>query len=217
MRVRSQTTAALVGLFLLGRVVLGDAATATDPHAGHKQMMQTEPPQGGQTAAIELIDKPLLNRYGAPVRFKSDIVQDHLVAINVMYTTCTTVCPVTSALFAKLQNGLVEQGDKDVRLVSVSVDPVTDTPERLRAYAEKMHAGPNWAWLTGTKPAVDEVLEGLGAYTADFREHPPVIVIGDPVADRWRRFYGFPSPDEMLRVLNGLAAERGRADLGGSP
>ncbi len=181
-------------------------ADAADPHAHHRAQARA---QGtAEAAAVTLEDEALVSRSGETVQFRSQVVADHIVAINFMYTTCTTVCPVTSALFAQLQNKLGTRLGDPVRLVSVSVDPVRDTPERLGDYAGKMSAGEHWQWLTGNKLNVDEVLKGLGAYTPDFRDHPAVVIIGDARSNQWRRFYGFPSPDDMIEVIDGFIHAR---------
>ena len=69
-----------------------------------------------------------------------------------------------------------------------------DTPARLKEYAARYGAGPGWTWLTGPKPQVDEVLQVFGAYTPNFVEHPPLVMVGDAKTGKWIRFYGFPEP-----------------------
>jgi protein SCO1/2 len=93
-------------------------------------------------------------------------------------------------------------------MVSVSVDPVTDTPARLRAYAAKFKAGPGWTWLTGSKYAVIKVLEGLGAYAEDFTTHPNMVLAGDAVSGHWVRHFGFTSPQVIVAQVDALSAAR---------
>ena len=64
--------------------------------------------------------------------------------INFMFTTCTSICPRTTANLVKVQKLLGERLDRDVRIISVSVDPVTDTPEVLREYAARYRTRPGW-------------------------------------------------------------------------
>ncbi|MCL6626819.1 MAG: SCO family protein [Alicyclobacillus shizuokensis] len=66
-----------------------------------------------------------------------------------MFTNCTSVCPLTTAHMAKLQRRLRQAG-VDAQLVSFTVDPSHDTPQRLRTYAAKYRADlTNWHFLTG--------------------------------------------------------------------
>ena len=133
---------------------------------------------------VRLLNPELLDQKGAPVRFASDIVGDRIIALNFIYTDCSTACPVVSAIFSKLQDRLGEKLKQNVRMVSLSINPATDTPERLKAYAERFHAGPEWVWLTGEKARVDALLKGLGVYNTDYTNHTPVILVGDP--SPWR-------------------------------
>ena len=128
--------------------------------------------------------------------------------MDFVYTTCTTVCPVLSAVFGQLQGRLGQRLGRDVFLVSVSVDPIRDTPSRLQAYAAQHQAGPGWIWLTGDKPAVDRVLEGLGAYAPNYEDHPPMVLVGDGKSGNWTRFFGFPGPDQLLAKVDELVGAR---------
>ena len=90
----------------------------------------------------------------------------------------------------------------------MTVDPIRDTPQRLKAYAAKHRAGPGWTWLTGAKPAVDDVLNGLGAYSVNFEDHPAMVLVGDRRTGQWVRFFGFPSPKRIVQQVDALQAAR---------
>ena len=62
---------------------------------------------------------------------------------------------------------------KEVHLISISVDPVTDTPERLKAWGAKFKAGPGWTFVTGEKQEIDKLLNALGAAVSKRRPHRP--------------------------------------------
>jgi hypothetical protein len=57
------------------------------------------------------------------------------IIISSFYSTCSGVCKVTIPVFKQLQESLGERVGKDVRLVSITVDPENDNPEVLRQYA----------------------------------------------------------------------------------
>ena len=95
-----------------------------------------------------------------------------------------------------------------VTLVSMSVDPIRDTPQRMKAYSAKHNAGDGWHWLTGPKPVVDEVLVGLGAYTTNFEDHPTMVLIGDGKTGEWQRLFGFPNPDRIVQIVNDMRERR---------
>ena len=72
---------------------------------------------------------------------------------NFIYTDCTETCPLQSAQVQRLQEEFAEA--RDLRFVSVTVDPGHDTPEVLRRYAQRYGADPDrWLFLTGPKPAI---------------------------------------------------------------
>lgn len=68
---------------------------------------------------------------------------------NFIFTTCPTMCPALSASMQKIKHRVRNMGDA-VHLVSFTVDPENDTPEKLAAYGAKYGATPdNWSFLTG--------------------------------------------------------------------
>lgn len=184
-----------------------------DPHAKHKQMGTAgmeEQSQGG--AELDIPETALLNQYGQSVNFRQDVVADNIVVMDFIYTSCTTVCPVLSAVMAQVQRKLEPRIGHGVSLVSLTVDPVRDNPQRLLDYSRQHDAGPGWTWLTGSKPAVDSVLVSLGTYTPDFVDHPSLVMVGDVKTGQWTRFYGFPSPDRIVATVNKLIKERAKLD-----
>jgi protein SCO1/2 len=183
------------------------AANEDDPHAAHKAMMN-EPTEAAESTRVDLLDHILLDQHGKEVKFVSDVIGDRIVVMDFVYTTCTTVCPVISAVFSQVQNKLGDRLGDDVVLVSVSVDPVRDTPQRLKAYSKIHKARPGWIWLTGQKSTMDAVLDGLGAYSPNFEDHAAMVLIGDGQSGQWSRLYGFPNPDRIVEQVNALRAAR---------
>ncbi len=158
---------------------------------------------------VQLYDLELVTQEGKRVRFKSDVVADKLVAMTFIFTTCTTICPIYNAIFSQLQPLLGERLGKDVVMVTLTLDPTRDVVGRMKRTAQKFGAQPGWLYLTGEKPNVDQVLKGLGAYFPNFEEHPPMALVGDGKTGTWKRFNGFPSPEQVLAMIDELQAARG--------
>ncbi len=193
---------------VLGALVLGAAALA-GAHDGKRH--GAAPPAGAVAPSaldVTLYDESLLDQDNRRVKFVSDVIADRIVVMDFIYTSCTTVCPVLSAIFQKVQSGLGERLGREVVMVSISVDPSTDTPHRLKAYADKYHAQPGWLFLTGGERVIDKVLEGLGAYSQDFTAHPNMTLIGDGRSGQWTRLYGFANPNQILGQVDQLLAAR---------
>ncbi|MDH3763631.1 MAG: SCO family protein [Gammaproteobacteria bacterium] len=216
--------ACLLGSLLAGAVQAGETQ-ADDPHAHHKQpaagqeLQAIDPHAQHKHAAaaqaqssLARVDLPqsaaLLDQHGAPVDLRADVIGDKVVVVNFVYTNCTTVCPVTSSIFSMVQQHLGEQVGKDVALVTITVDPVRDTPHRMMSYAKNFNPGAGWSWLTGEKRIVDEVLDAFGAYTVNFEDHPAMVLVGDDSRDTWYRLYGFPAPEAIESRVRELLDKR---------
>ncbi len=150
---------------------------------------------------VTLIDHELIDQTGTKKNFVSEVIGDRKAVIAGIYTGCTTICPITTLLFAELQEALGERMESEVRLISLSVDPAHDTPAILAEAAAEIGAMPGWIWLTGPPVLQNEVLLGIGAYSADVTEHPPVFVVGDGATGEFVQLYGFPSVEEFLELL----------------
>ncbi len=89
-------------------------------------------------------------------RFGRRVTRDDLRGLvwvaDFIYTECTETCPTQSLQFAHLQQ--VFAGAADLRLVSITVDPVHDTAAVLRGYADRYAADDRWWFLTGDKQQI---------------------------------------------------------------
>src|SRR5262245_25654252 len=121
-------------------------------------------------SSSQIPDVRILDQNGKPLSFYSDLIKGRNVAINFIFTTCTNVCPVLTATFRRVQVEL-EKSQSDIKLISVSVDPTVDTPERLRDFADKFKAGPGWTFVTGEKSDIDTLLRQLGAGAGNKNDH----------------------------------------------
>jgi protein SCO1/2 len=198
--------------YILATCILAAAASPLHAqHAGHGDH-SNHAAQGAAkpatTASLRFPDASLVASDGRKVRFSSDVLGDRLIVMDFVYTNCSTVCPVVSAIFSQLQERLGARMDKEVRLVSVTVDPARDTPAQLKTYSAKHGARSEWWWLSGHPESVTSVLKAAGTWTPNFEDHPAVVLVGDARTGQWTRFYGFASPDEILARLDALADAR---------
>ena len=152
-------------------------------------------------------DRPLVTQEGETIQFYSDVLKDQVVLINFMFTHCEGACPLSTQKLQKVQQELNEQSVESVRLVSISVDPKRDTPERMREFAERFDAGPDWLFLTGEKQDVDFVLGRLGQSTPNPQDHQTLYLLGNLKTGRWIKMLGFSPVDKIVAQLADLAAE----------
>jgi cytochrome oxidase Cu insertion factor (SCO1/SenC/PrrC family) len=149
-------------------------------------------------------DIQVLDQNGRRLNFYSDLIKGKTVAINFIFTTCTTICPPLTATFRRVQQDLTERA-VPAQLISISVDPATDTPERLRDFAGKFKAASGWTFLTGEKSEIDALLRALGVAVADKNDHTPMILVGNDASGYWTRTYGLSSPTALVKVITEAA------------
>lgn len=149
-------------------------------------------------------DIRVYDQNGKQLHFYRDLIKGRTVAINFIFTTCTTICPPLTATFRRVQQKLAE-GPLHVQLISISVDPVTDTPERLRDFAAQFKAEPDWTFVTGDKTEIDSLLRALGTAVADKNDHTPMVLIGNDATGYWTRAYGLASPATLIKVITEAA------------
>ena len=92
--------------------------------------------------------------------FTEQALRGQVTIVSFLFTRCDTICPVTTMKMAGVQEKTFDVGSK-VKLVSFSVDPAYDTPERLAAYATRYRADPTrWRFVTGPADTVHALVEG---------------------------------------------------------
>jgi protein SCO1 len=167
-------------------------------------------PSKREIVKVELRDIELIDQDGGRVKFRSDVIGDRAAVVIPFYTTCTTTYPILIYIFTRLQDMLGERLGKDVVLVSVTVDPRTDVPVRLNAFARKQKAKPGWIFLSGDRNSLGQVLWGVGILLSsnlDEHNHIPISVVGSTRGE-WRRFHGFPTPEQLMAQVEESVAAR---------
>ena len=175
-----------------------------DPHAHHHMMMMESSNKQLRRSEIayKVPDLPLVRDDGKPVRLPQELDDGRVVVLNFIYTTCTTICPLTSQVFGVLQEKLGADRAR-VHLVSLSIDPEQDTPARLREYAKRYHAGPGWQHYTGTVQASNAAQQAFATYRGDKMNHEPVTLVRLAPGAAWIRLDGFASADDLLAEIHG--------------
>lgn len=165
--------------------------------------------QDQKTAAEKYFsDVELVNQDGQKVRFYSDVLKNKVVIINAFFTTCKSVCPPMNRNLEKIQEALGDRLGKDAFLVSISVDPETDTPTRLKEYSRQFHARPGWTFLTGKKENVDWALYKLGQYVEAKDDHTSIFIIGNEPKGLWKKAFGLAKSDELMRIVEDVINDR---------
>jgi protein SCO1/2 len=176
----------LVGVALL-------LALSSCRRAGEAEAIRTE-----KVAAPRLPDVEVFDQDGRALRFERDLLRDRVVAVNFVYTTCSTICAPMTAIFAETQRRLA---GREVALVSVTLDPRTDTPERLAAFAAQFERREGWSFVTGSPEAIGRLLDGFDARPANRESHPALTMIGDTRTGKWKRIWGIVPAERLVEEI----------------
>jgi protein SCO1/2 len=142
---------------------------------------------------------------GKAVSLPDELNDGRPVILTFIYTTCTTICPMVSQTLEELQGKLGRDRDK-VHLVSISIDPEEDTPARLRTYAARFDAGPQWQHYTGTVEASIAAQRAFNVYRGDKMNHTAVIFLRASPGRPWLRVDGMATPAELLAAWHDVVA-----------
>jgi protein SCO1/2 len=180
-----------------------------DPHAHCREVAATARLKRATrtTADYQLPGVSLVREDGTIVSLPREIDDGRPVVLDFIFTSCTTICPVLSQTFTRLQEKLGSEG-ATAHLVSISIDPEQDTPARLEEYARRFHAGPRWRFYTGTTQASIAVQRAFQAYRGDKMAHTPVTFLRAAPGRPWVRIDGFATADELAQELRDLVAAR---------
>jgi protein SCO1 len=164
--------------------------------------VQAAPPRQGQPRPMPearerlkglIPDVSLIDQQSRSVHFYRDLVRGKTAVINFIFTRCERLCPAQGSLFAQLRKRLGEQ----VTLISVSLDPALDTPERLKAWQEKFGAGSGWTLVTGPREQIDRLVMALTGDIARPEGHTPIVIIGNDSSGAWVRANGLSGVDAL--------------------
>jgi protein SCO1/2 len=148
---------------------------------------------------------------GRDMRFYSDLLQGKVVVISTMFATCTGACPVMGRTLAKVQTWLGERLGRDVHLISITVDPENDTPERLKALGETFGARPGWYFLTGEKANVEFALYKLGQRVENKEGHQSILLIGNEPTGLWKKAFGLSQAEAIIQIVDSVLNDQGPA------
>ncbi len=160
--------------------------------------------------ALRLNDHRLVNQAGDSVSINADL-KGKILVVNFFFTTCPTICPRLSNSVAVLQKAY-RKNDSTFQFLSISVDPVRDTVNALKHYADRYGANwDRWWFLTGDKREIYQIARNELHLTAEPGDggaddfiHSDKIVLID--RDRFiRGYYNGLDSFEVKRCADDMA------------
>ena len=180
-----------------------------DPHAHHRHMLESKT-YSRSLHNYQLPDLALVDMEGQKTSLLSEVNRGQPVMLNFIFTTCTTICPVLSATFSQVEQQLGADREQ-VRMISITIDPEYDTPARLRAYAVRYDAGPQWQFLTGKLEDIVAIQKAFDAYRGTKMNHEPLTFLRASTQATWVRLDGLASAADVSREYRQLVAEQDSA------
>lgn len=131
-----------------------------------------------------------------------DLLNNNVVVINFVYTTCAAYCGMQAANFAQLQKLLRGKAATGVILVSITTDPKNDTSARLKEWSEKLGRRPGWFLLTGRPEDVEPVLVALTGDKGGPGLHSAVALVANASSGKWIRTDALAAPDKLAAMID---------------
>jgi len=147
---------------------------------------------------------PVVTQDGKTVRFYDDLIKGKIVIISFIYTSCRDICPLTTARMAQVEEKLGDVVGRDIFIISMTVDPENDTPDKLKQYAEAFSAGPGWTFVTGKPEDVRAINYKFGDRSGKLSEHRNEIVVGNDVTGQWQRDSVFGDLSRLVIAIRSM-------------
>jgi protein SCO1/2 len=158
----------------------------------------------GQQAKF-LPDLALLDQDNHQVRFYSDLIKGRNVLISFFYTTCSSTCLWQGKVLSDLQKELGDRLGKDVFLISVTMDPERDTPQRLKTWGEQHGRRKGWTLVTGKTAEMEKLVGHLtGNPLGRLQTHAAFIYLGNDNKSHWIVTYGLSAPKDLIKQIEEL-------------
>ena len=159
---------------------------------------------GPVTPAIDAPGWPLRRHDGTATTLLAQL-RGAPTAVQLMFTGCSTVCPMQGALFAALQAALLAERDAAARLLSLSVDPMADDPAALSAWLRRFDAKPAWSAAAPAPEALDPMLSLFKGGAAAGDRHTGQVYVFDRHARLVWRTSELPPAVEVMDALRRIA------------
>ena len=141
-------------------------------------------------------------------RFSFAPLAGKVLLVNFVYTGCSTICPIQTHALAEVQRALPATARRGIHFVSVSLDPLSDTPAALEAFALRMGANlARWSFVTGRPADIDRIAQALRLFRGTDAKRPD-----DHATSLWavdangrliQRYAG--NPPEQARLVRELS------------
>lgn len=179
---------------------VASAITVTGAVAAQDDRAAAEAKARDYFTNVELIDQD-----GQRLKFYDDVLKDNVVVISFIFTNCQGACPLMTRNLTMIRDMLPDTARGEINFVSISLDPVRDTPSAMKEFAQTHNADQDgWLFLTGKPENVNLVTQRLGTYTDDLEAHTTMLIAANVREAHWTKIPPNVPPNgvvERLRLL----------------
>ena len=152
---------------------------------------------------VELVDQN-----GRSLKFYDEVLKDNIVVISFIFTNCQSACPLMTRNLTMIRDMLREDERNAIKFVSISIDPLRDTPSAMKEFAQKHDADiDGWLWLTGQPDDVNYVTKRLGSFTEDPEAHTTTLLAANVPNAHWTKIPPNVPPNGVAARLRLLVEE----------
>ncbi|MGQ0672216.1 MAG: SCO family protein [Hyphomicrobium sp.] len=160
--------------------------------AGPVPWSQPADSQSSRWGKSYLPNVAVLDQDHRPLRFYDDLLKGKIVVISFIYTSCRSICPLTLARLAEVQERLGDTMGRDIHFLSISIDPIPDTPDKLKEHARAFGAGQGWTFVTGDPLDIDLIRHKLGERSGSaIAQHKNEVLMYNDRTGEWSRDSAF--------------------------
>ena len=152
---------------------------------------------------IELIDQN-----GQRLAFYDDVLKGNIVVISFIFTNCQGACPLMTRNLTMIRDMLPSNVRDEIQFISISLDPVRDTPTAMKEFAQTHDADQErWLWLTGQPDNVNLITKKLGSYTVELEAHTTTLIAANVRYAHWTKIAPNVPPRGVVERLRMLVEE----------
>jgi cytochrome oxidase Cu insertion factor (SCO1/SenC/PrrC family) len=179
----------------------GAPAPAAATQAGQKG-------EGEARAREYFTNLEVISQDGERLRFYDDVLKDKVVVLNFIFTNCQGACPLMTRNLTVVRDLLGGQVGEKIHFVSLSLDPLRDTPAAMKAFAQTHQADRDgWLFLTGHPGNLKEIVSRLGQYSEDLEAHSTLLLAANVRTAHWTKIPPNVPPDGVAERLRSLIEE----------
>ncbi len=182
-----------------GALALGGLGIGARAWAAHGPLGLVEPPRPAPSLGLQLHDG---RRVSLPA-----LLAGRITAVQLMFTGCSATCPIQGAVFASVQDKVLDKVS-GAQLLSISIDPLRDDVAALDAWRKRFGARPGWLAGAPALRDADVMLEFLSGRANGADRHTAQVYLFDRQARFAYRFAEFAPAADLARGIASLAAMR---------